>query len=385
MSDFTDLVDLASRRLGASVIGANDEGFAEKENLLEPQPAVFDPNAFGHRGKVMDGWETRRRREPGHDWAIVRLGAPGVVRGVVVDTSHFTGNYPEHASVEGCAVEGYPSPAELCGADVEWVELVPRSSLSGDSANRFAVDVESLVTHVRLNIFPDGGVARLRVHGEVVPDPRWLAGAPLDLAAQENGGVAVDASDRFYSSPHNLNTPGSPAHMGEGWETKRRRGEGNDWVALRLAGPAVVRQAVVDTTYFLHNAPGACSLSGCDASASDPADPGAWFELLPRTPLRPDTPHRFRLPDSGRRVTDVRIDVYPDGGLARLRLYGDLDPAGRAALALRWFNLLPAGAARRILTAEYGVAAAEADKAVAARPVATMDALPEPLRRALVA
>jgi allantoicase len=175
--DVTRLPDLASRRMGGSVVDANDELFAERENLIRPEAPAYSPATFGHRGQVYDGWETRRRREPGHDHAIVRLGLPGVVRGVVVDTAFFTGNYPPEVSVEGAGVEGYPSPAELRTAD--WAELVPRSPVQGDAGNQFPVTVPQRCTHVRLSIYPDGGVARLRVHGEPVPDPRILAGGPV--------------------------------------------------------------------------------------------------------------------------------------------------------------------------------------------------------------
>src|SRR3712207_5729159 len=188
MSEFRQLPDLAVRTLGGSVVHANDEAFAARENLITPGPAVFDPTAFGHRGKVYDGWETRRRREPGHDQAVVRLGVPGVVQGVVVDTAFFVGNYPPEVAVDGlCAPDG----ADPITAD-GWEVLVPRSRVEGDAQNAFAVDAAALVTHVRLRIFPDGGVARLRVYGEAVPDPRLFdALGTLDLAALEHGGVVT--------------------------------------------------------------------------------------------------------------------------------------------------------------------------------------------------
>ena len=189
--EFAQFEDLASRRLGGSVVAANDESFAERENLIKPEPATFAGYTFGHKGQVMDGWETRRRREAGHDWAIVRLGVPGVVRGVVVDTAFFTGNYPPEVSVEGAAVEGYPSASEFEHAD--WFPLVPRSAIGGDRENPFAVEVPERVTHVRLCMYPDGGVARLRVHGEVVADPRYVLRGSMDLAALENGGTVVGA------------------------------------------------------------------------------------------------------------------------------------------------------------------------------------------------
>jgi allantoicase len=315
------------RTLGGSVVHANDDAFAVRENLITPGPAVFDPSTFGPHGKVYDGWETRRRREPGHDSAIVRLGAPGIVRGVVIDTSWFTGNYPPEASVEGVALDGHPSVDDLLAAS--WRPLLPRTAITGDSENVFAVESARRVTHVRLRIFPDGGVARLRVHGEALPDPALLdALGTVDLAALEHGGVVTGCSNMFYSSPNNLLLPGPARSMGEGWETARRRDDGNDWVEVALAAEGVIAVAELDTSWFLHNAPGWASLRG---RAGD----GAWVELLPRTPLRPDTRHRFVLAGA-RPATAVRLDVHPDGGMARLRLHGSPTESGRALLAARW-------------------------------------------------
>lgn len=346
MTDFTGLVDLADRRLGAGVVAASDEFFANKEHLLRRSPPVFDPAAFTERGKLMDGWETRRRRGPGHDSAIVRLGAPGIVRGVVVDTAHFLGNFPQACSIEACAVDGYPSPAEL--ADATWHEIVSRSALQGGTEHRFAVTDEHRWTHVRLSIYPDGGVARLRVYGEVVLDPRELDSRPLDLAATENGGLVLDCSDRFYSDTGNLLMPNSAATMADGWETQRRRDTGNDWALLRLGARGVVRQVVVDTTHFKGNAPGECLITGCDASSAAVDDPSAWAELLPRTALQPDTVHRFAVRPAAP-ITHARIDIYPDGGLARVRVFGDLDPVGREAVAISWLNALPDEQVHRLL------------------------------------
>ena len=327
MGDFRTLPDLAVRTLGGSVVHANDDAFAARQNLITPGPAVFDPSTFGPQGKVYDGWETRRRREAGHDEAIVRLGAPGVVRGVVIDTSWFTGNYPPEASVEGVALDGHPSVDDLLAAG--WETLLPRTAIKGDTENPFAVDSTRRVTHVRLRIFPDGGVARLRVHGEALPDPALLDGlGTVDLAALENGGVVTGCSNLFYSSPNNLLRPGPARSMGEGWETARRRDDGNDWVELALAAEGTIAVAELDTSWFLHNAPGWATLRGRSG-------PGAWFDLLPRVPLRPDTRHRFVLADAPP-ATAVRLDIHPDGGMARLRLHGPLTDAGRAHLTTRW-------------------------------------------------
>jgi allantoicase len=356
MTDFRKLPDLANRALGGAVVAANDEFFAAKENLVaaaEPAPRA----EFGHKGKEYDGWETRRRRSPGHDWAIVRLGVPGIVAGVVVDTAFFTGNYPPRAAVEGAAVEGDLTIAELEQAD--WRPLLPLSDLAGDTANAFAVDDDRRVTHVRLSIHPDGGVARLRVHGTAVPDPRLVDAGPLDLAALENGALVTGVSDEFYGRPSQLIAPGLARSMGEGWETRRRRGEGNDWVEIALACEGVVTLAELDTTWFLGNAPGTASLTGLTGEGE--------VSLLPRTRLQPDTRHRFVLPDVPG-VARVRLDVFPDGGMARLRLWGRPTAAGRAALGRRWFDALPDVQALQVL-GSIGMAPADAGRLVGARPL----------------
>src|SRR5215213_7703315 len=274
MTDFSRLPDLASRAFGGAVVAANDEFFAAKENLVLPEPAAARTE-FGHKGKEYDGWETRRRRAPGHDWAIVRLGVPGIVSGVVVDTSFFTGNYPAAASLDGTGVEGYPDAAELAAA--AWEPLLPESGLQGDARNAFAVSCPRRLTHVRLRIHPDGGVARLRVHGTPVADPRPLDAGPVDLAALENGAMVTGCSNAFYSKPVQLISPGLARVMGEGWETARRRGPGNDWVSLRLAGAGVVRLAELDTSWFVGNAPGWASLRGWDERAgSGPTGGDGW-------------------------------------------------------------------------------------------------------------
>jgi len=258
---------------------------------------------------------------------ITRLGAPGVVHAVVVDTAFFTGNYPQACSVQACSVAGYPSPGELGGPGFPgWVDIVPRSPLSGDTQHVFPVPVRRRFTHVRLNIYPDGGVARLRVHGEVVPAPGMLDGLTFDLAALENGADIVACSDEFYSTPRNVISPGLSRVMGEGWETRRRRAPGHEWLVVRLAGESAIRMAEIDTSGYRGNAPGEALL--------EVGDGVGWRDLLSRMPLQPDTVHRFRV--DGPAATHARLSIFPDGGIARLRLYGSLTPQGFAALRNRW-------------------------------------------------
>ena len=325
MTDFTELVDLAAEALGGTVIAANDEFFAPKEALLKPTPAEWREGAYTERGKWMDGWETRRRRSPGYDWAIIHLGAPGVVRGVVIDTAFFRGNYPESASIEGCELAATPSADALMSPSVEWRTLLPQAPLAGDTKNAFTLADHGRVTHLRLNIFPDGGVARLRVHGDVRLIPHDGDNPVSDLAAMENGGYSVVCSDMFFGHRQNLLMPGRSTHMGNGWETKRRRGPGHDWTIIRLGSPGEIEWAELDTDHFKGNAPDSCLLEACflpDASAEMLLDPAlSWTEIVPQNRLQPHSRHRFDA-RRGAPATHVRLNIFPDGGVARLRLFG---------------------------------------------------------------
>jgi allantoicase len=370
----SDPTDLASRWLSASVMAASDEAFGDKENLLRPEPPAFEPGRYGNRGEIVDGWETRRRREPGHDWALVRLGAPGMITSIDIDTSFFTGNFPESSGVEACGCEGYPAPTELGAPDCEWMEIVPRSPLRGNSHNTFAVSDSRRFTHVRLSIFPDGGVARLRVLGHVIPDPRRFDGVTLDLASQEHGGAVVASSDNFYTSAQLLNRPDRARSMGEGWETQRRRDAGHDFVVLRLAFPGNIRQLIIDTAHFKYNATAEIEVSGCaDDQPTNPAS-RAWTPLLRRTRLQPDARHVFPV-SHDEPVSSIRLDAYPDGGLSRLRVVGSIDPAARRRAGYRWFNALPAAQAVTCLV-QAGLLPALAGQLVDQRPLSTVPQIP---------
>jgi allantoicase len=324
------LPDLASRALGGSVMGTNDDFFADVHSLIANDPPRHDPAEFAARGKVYDGWETRRRRVAGDDHVIIRLGVGGVVRAVDIDTTHFKGNYPSRASVDATTLLGYPSLDEVRAA--EWTPLVESVDLAGDSVNLAPAEgPDRLVTHVRLTIHPDGGVARFRVFGEVIPDPRRLGGR-VDLAALVHGGRVDDCSNMFYAAPANALAPGRAQVMSDGWETARRRDDGNDWLVVRLAAPGVLDEAVIDTARFVGNAPGWAALTDADTGAV----------LLPRTRLQPDTEHLLRVAPAPA-TERVRLDIYPDGGISRLRLRGAVPVEQHAGIAQRWLDRLPAG------------------------------------------
>jgi allantoicase len=321
-ASFTALTDLASARVGGRAIAANDEFFAPKSNLVKPEPAIFLPGKYTARGKWMDGWESRRRRTPGHDWCIVALGLRGMVHGVNVDTRFFTGNYPSHCSIEAADVA---RPGQLSGAT--WTTILAKSELRGDSDNFFAVADRRPWSHLRLNIFPDGGVARLRVYGEAAID--WTrvakAGRAIDLASVLHGGRVLAASDMHFGARDNMIMPGRAKNMGDGWETRRRRSPGYDWAIVRLGTTGVIARIEIDTNHYKGNYPESASLEGCLAPAAtlDTLAAASWVELLPRTKLRPHHRHLFspQIQSTGP-VSHVRLNIFPDGGISRLRVHG---------------------------------------------------------------
>ncbi len=329
MPDFEKLVDLASERMGAAVIYATDDFFAAKENLLHPGRGEFIAGKYTENGKWMDGWESRRKRTPGHDWAIIRLAMPGVVRGLDVDTNHFLGNAPKAVSFEALSVEGYVPTSQLV-ASTEWKPLVPETSVNPGSQNLIAVNGGSPITHLKFHIYPDGGVARLRVYGEVVPNWTQLLSEHrvLDLAAVEHGGLPILASDEFFSDKRNLVLPGRSKDMGDGWETKRRRGPGHDWVVVKLGRGGTVSRLVLETTHFKGNYPDRCMVEGVHAPGlegkPEAVSAAAWKPLLPETRMESHTSHVFsdgQLASLGE-ITHVRLNIYPDGGVARMRVFG---------------------------------------------------------------
>jgi len=316
-------VRLEQPRLGSRVVFATDEFFAAKERLIEPRDPVFIEGKYDDHGKWMDGWESRRKRSEGYDYCIIRLGIPGVVHGFDIDTSHFTGNFPPAASIDACV-----SDATVPDHDTGWQELLPRVDLTGDAQHLLPVANDNAYTHLRLNIYPDGGVARLRVYGEVRPDwDKVDADAVIDLFAIDNGGRAILCSDQHYGTKHNLNFAGRGVNMGDGWETARRRTPGNDWVILRLGHPGRIERIEIDTAHFKGNYPDRAEVRA--AMVTDEADLEAvsvhWPVLLPENKLKMDMQHFFddQLRDAGI-VSHLRLNIFPDGGISRVRLYGTI-------------------------------------------------------------
>ena len=328
-------MDLASALVGGKALATSDDFFASMDNLIQPGCAVFVAGKFTDRGKWMDGWESRRKRGHGHDWCVLELGVPGILSAFDIDTQHFVGNHPAFASVEGLfAARGTPF-ADL--DESRFQELLPQSPLLPGSQNLFVASAAGVVSHVRLNIFPDGGVARFRAYGKVSgawyapeldaeTEPHVPPGC-FDLAALQNGAVALACSDAHFGGMNNLLLPGRAENMGSGWETRRRRGPGSDWILIQLGARGLPRVIEVDTQHFKGNFPDRCAIDGIDAPGARPTDliaSDAWQPLLSETKLQADTRHFFH-PTRPQRITHLRLRIFPDGGVSRLRVWGSIE------------------------------------------------------------
>ncbi len=318
-------VNLASQRLGSQVLLASDDFFAPKERLIDPNTPIYVPDKYDEHGKWMDGWESRRRRTPGHDWCIIKLGYPGRIKFIDIDTSFFTGNYAPQASIDACN-----SNMDIPGED-DWQPLTPITDLLGDTHNFLEIQNANLWSHLRLNIVPDGGVARLRVFGEIETD--WSEkdiGREVDLASLVNGAKAIAWSDAHYGRPSNILAPTPGKDMGDGWETARRRGPGNDWCIIRLAATGIIEKILVDTSYFKGNYPNSCIIQAShievNLDAEEIAQQSAdWPEVLPSQKLDADCEQTFDTEIIHHEpVNYVKLSIFPDGGISRLRVFGKI-------------------------------------------------------------
>lgn len=323
----TEYLNLASPRIGAEIISVSDDFFAPAPRMLAESDPVFIADKYDDHGKWMDGWESRRKRDEGHDWCVVRLGVPGRLKACDIDTSHFTGNFPPGASLEATLIDGEPDDA------TSWTEILAQVTLQGDRCHQLELKAEGVYSHVRLHIYPDGGVARLRIYGEPVVDwkAKAEAGETVNLAALELGARALAWTDAHYGDPNKVLSPKLGANMGDGWETRRRREPGNDWLIIRLAHPGEVTGIVIDTSFFKGNYPSAGSIDALFAlgkSTEELRDNQGWQSLLARSELSADAAHEFQGADILRRgpISHIRLNIYPDGGVSRLRLFGTVVP-----------------------------------------------------------
>jgi len=326
-------VDLISKKNGGYALGCSDQFFAPASNLLEKGRGIFIPDRYTDKGKWMDGWETRRHNKKGFDWCIIRMGLSGCVKGFCIDTNHFTGNYAPQAKVEALCDDSNPSVDKLASSQ-EWVEILSKVNLKGSSEHFFEIPVTKRMTHIRLTMFPDGGISRFRVHGLVTPN--WKnkeVNEVIDLALVNNGGRSVGCSDKFYSSPQNLLVPGRGFNMGDGWETKRSRVPNHkDWAVIKLGAPSShLIRTEIDTCHFKGNFPDFCILEGASIQGKEwdeKDEKTVWYPLFKdgtQVPLTAHYIHPFDLfhPENlSTPITHVRLTVFPDGGVSRLRDFG---------------------------------------------------------------
>jgi allantoicase len=319
--EFTKLINLAAEKLGGKTLACSDDFFAEMENLLKPGRGVFIEGKYTENGKWMDGWESRRKRTPGHDWCIVKLATTGTIKGFDVDTNHFLGNHPPHCSIEACLSTNDQLD------DSAWTEILHKSALDPGSQHYFEIDDDRKWSHLRLNIFPDGGVARLKVYGEVHKDWNAIDGNEVvDLASARNGAKSILCNDMFFSHMDNLLMPGKGVDMGDGWETKRNRTPNNrDWVIVRLATKGTIQNLMVDTHHFKGNYPDSCMIEGCVASSDENIADNDWTTILPQSKLQAHAEHTFENElESNGPFTHIRLNIFPDGGISRLRIWGNI-------------------------------------------------------------
>ncbi|MBT3146205.1 allantoicase [Neptunomonas phycophila] len=323
-TEFTHLLNLADARLGSIATFVTDDWFADVNRMLQPQPPVWKEGVFDDNGKWMDGWESRRKRYEGYDHAIIKLGVAGVFKGVDIDTTFFTGNYPPSASLEACY-----SPEAEPDDSTQWTQVLAPVNLQGDSNNLFDIDSDQPWTHVRFNIFPDGGVARLRIYGTPFVDWSQNLDQTYDFASALLGARSLACSDEHYGKMSNILNPGRGINMGDGWETARRRVPGNDWVIIQLAKPCLPEEIIVDTHFFKGNYPDSCSIQAALVESATDEQVATrslyWRELLPAQKLQMDREHTFNseLNDLGV-VSHIKLNIFPDGGISRIRVIGKL-------------------------------------------------------------
>lgn len=319
---FTKLINLAAEKLGGKTLSSSDDFFAGMENLLKSGRGIFIDDKYTENGKWMDGWESRRKRTLGHDWCIIKLATAGIIKGLDVDTNHFLGNHPPHCSIDACMTNNTGTD------DFEWIELLPKSSLDPGSQHYFEINDNRTWSHLRLNIYPDGGVARLKVYGEVQKNWDTVDRSELiDLASALNGAKSILCNDMFFSHMDNLLMPGKGMDMGDGWETKRNRTPNNrDWVIVRLAKKGTIHNLMIDTHHFKGNYPDTCMVEGCVAEADKNIEKCNWTAILPQSKLQAHNEHYFEneIMNSGP-FTHVRLSIFPDGGISRMRIMGTVE------------------------------------------------------------
>ena len=315
------LINLASPKLGSLGVKANDEFFAPLKRMLLDNEPIFIPDKYDDHGKWMDGWETKRRRVPGNDWCLIKLGSPGIIKEIDVNTKFFTGNYPPKTSIEGIYSESEPDID-----DKKWLTILEKVDLDGDKINKFGVKKKNIVNWIKVNIYPDGGIARLRLWGDVYQNwDNFDNNKIIEISALKNCGKIISYNNAHYGDVSALLSEGRGKNMGDGWETRRRREPGNDWIIIELGKKARLEEVEVDTAFFKGNFPESCSVEGVDADGNiENIENLDWTPIISKTALKADTIHKIKIENKYKQTifSHVRLNIFPDGGVSRFRVYG---------------------------------------------------------------
>ena len=317
------LVNLASPKMGTKILAFSDDFFGEVTRMLNDKDPIFIEDKYDNHGKWMDGWESKRRRDGGNDWAILKLGSSGIISKIEIDTSYFTGNFPPFFSLEGIYSEIEPNK------DTNWKSLIAKTSLIGDCKNNFELNLKEKFNYVRLQIFPDGGVARIRLFGEVKYNwGEFNNEEIIELSSLKLGGSILAYNNAHYGDVSALLSEGRGKTMGDGWETRRRREPGNDWIIIKLAQKGIIEKIQIDTAHFKGNYPDRASIQAIsidkNLTTKDLIQSSEnWIVILNETKLTADNIHEYEINSNSKaEATHIRLNIYPDGGVSRLRIFG---------------------------------------------------------------
>jgi len=316
------LIDLAQSRLGSTIVYKTDEFFAPAKRIINPWPPIFKEGVFDKHGKWMDGWETRRKRTKGHDYLILKLGKPGMINKVDVDTSYFSGNHPNHISLQACSTN-----KKIPDKNTKWKTIIKKSRTKANSHHFFNIKSKIFFTHVKLNIFPDGGVARLRIYGSMKTKKNLTKGIQ-NLTSVINGSVPIACNNEHFGRAENILAPGKGKNMGDGWETRRSRGKNFDWIIIKCATAGRIDKIQIDTHHFKGNYPDKCSIQASYianklSSKNIVQNSKRWKLLLNKTKLYAHKKHNFKNKImNNKKLNYIRINIFPDGGISRVRIFG---------------------------------------------------------------
>ena len=317
------MINLADPRIGSKIIFKTDDFFAAAHRILNIDAPVFKDGLFDKHGKWMDGWETRRRRSKGFDYLILKLGKPGKIFDIDIDTTHFNGNQPTHASVEGCFTRTKPNKK------TKWTRLLGKKKLGPNKNHGLKSQNKSIFNYIKLNIFPDGGVARLRLYGKIEMEKNILNNKNINLTSVLNGASIIGCNNEHFGRAENIIAPGKGKNMGDGWETRRSRGKNFDWLIIKFGKPGLIKKLEIDTHHFKGNYPDTCSIQTANISKNlsnilIANNSKNWKFILNKSKLSANKKHIFKKFLIKRNKENyLKINIHPDGGISRIRAFGN--------------------------------------------------------------